>query len=47
MTDEEKVKLLCDKKICASMGEARRIVMQGAFDRWMKKFSEKDVNRQT
>ncbi len=35
--DQEKVKDLCDRGICASMGEARRIVMQGAYDHLIKK----------
>lgn len=37
MNDQEKAKHLCDLKICASMGEARRIIMQGAYDHYINK----------
>jgi len=40
---QEKEKQLCKMGICCSMGEARRIVVQGAFDRVIKKFEK---NRQ-
>jgi ABC-type polysaccharide/polyol phosphate transport system ATPase subunit len=44
-SDEEKVKELCDKNICRSMGEARRIVFSGKFEKMINKF-EKVLDKQ-
>jgi hypothetical protein len=43
MNDSEKAKHMCDIGMCCSMGEARRIVMQGAFDRWVEKARQKSL----
>lgn len=36
LTFEEKIKKLCDDKVCCSMAKARRIVQNGKFEKFIK-----------
>lgn len=37
MTDQDKIRRLCDTGVCFSMGEARRVIAAGKYEQALKK----------
>lgn len=37
MTDQDKIRRLCDTGACLSMGEARRVIAAGKYEQALKK----------